>query len=105
MSMREIECSECGRPFEYERGEGFGYCPFCEFDQVEVPDVKKFKITIEEMVIQDFEIYAESMEEAMEIAEEKYNEGTIVLEPGNLVAKQMCGTDPDTGDCTEWTEF
>ena len=67
--------------------------------------MKKFKITIEEMFSDQFEIEAETMEEAMEIAEEQYKEGFLVLEPGNLVAKQMCGEDPDTGDCTEWTEF
>lgn len=67
--------------------------------------MKKFRITIEEIVSEQFEIEAETLEEAMEIAEEEYNEGLLVLEPGTLVAKQMAGTDPDTGDCTEWTEF
>lgn len=67
--------------------------------------MKKFKIVIEEMVSEEFEIEAETLEEAMEIAEEQYNNGTIVLEPGNLVAKQMMAEDVDTGECTEWTEF
>ena len=67
--------------------------------------MKKFKIVIEEMVSEEFEIEAETLEEAMEIAEEQYNNGTIVLEPGNLVAKQMMVEDVDTGECTEWTEF
>ncbi len=67
--------------------------------------MKKYIIAIEEMISEQFEIEADTLEEAMEIAEEQYNKGILVLEPGNLVAKQMCGTDPDTGDCTEWTEF
>lgn len=67
--------------------------------------MKKFIITIEEMVSEDFEIEAETMEEAMEIAEERYNNGDIMLEPGNLVAKQMMGYDEEEDECTEWTEF
>lgn len=67
--------------------------------------MKKYIIAIEEMISEQFEIEADTLEEAMEIAEEQYNKGILVLEPGNLVSKQMCGTDPDTGDCTEWTEF
>jgi hypothetical protein len=67
--------------------------------------MKKFTITIEEMVSEDFEIEAETMEEAMDIAEEMYNNGDIVLEPGNLVSKQMMGEDTETGECTEWSEF
>ena len=50
---------------------------------------KKFIVTIEEMVSEDFEIIAENEEKAEKIATEKYNNGEFVLEPGNLVAKQM----------------
>ena len=67
--------------------------------------MKKFTITIEEMVSEDFVIEAETMEEAMEIAEECYHSGEIMLQPGNLVCKQMMGMDNETGECTEWTEF
>lgn len=66
---------------------------------------KKFRVTIEEMVSQDFEIEAETMEEAMRIAEERYHSGDIVLEPGNLVCTQIMSEDMATGDCTEWTEI
>lgn len=66
--------------------------------------MQKFKITIEEIVSQEFEIEAGSLEEAMELAEEQYNDGKLVLEPGNLVSKQMMGEDED-GYCTEWCEF
>ena len=69
-----------------------------------VNKMQKFKITIEETVSQDFEIEATSLEEAMDIAEQQYNDGKLVLEPGNLVCKQMQGIDED-GYCTEWCEF
>ncbi len=64
----------------------------------------KFIVTIEEMVSEDFEVEAESAEEAMYIAEEKYKKCEFVLEPGRLVAKQMAIMFPDS-EVTEWTEF
>ena len=67
--------------------------------------MKIFKITIEETVSETFDIEAETMEEAMEIAEENYNNGDLVLEPGNLVAKQMMAEDEENNEATEWIEF
>ena len=64
----------------------------------------KYKVCIEETVSEEFEVEAETPEQALEIAEEKYNNCEFVLEPGNLVAKQMCITFPED-ECTEWTEF
>lgn len=64
----------------------------------------KYKVCIEETVSQEFSVEAETADEALEIAEEKYNNCEFVLEPGNLVSKQMCITSPE-GECTEWTEF
>ena len=66
--------------------------------------MKKYVVTIEEAISQDFEIEAETSEDAMKIAEEKYNSGEFVLEPGNLSAKQMAITSPDD-EVTEWSEF
>lgn len=66
--------------------------------------MKKIKVTIEEHVSQTFEVEANDIEEAMEIAEEKYNNGEFVLEPGELTAKLMMADDGN-GDCTEWVEF
>lgn len=64
----------------------------------------KYIITIEEMVSEDFEVEAESAEEAMDIAEEKYKKCEFVLEPGNLTFKQMAVISPEN-ETTEWTEF
>ena len=41
----------------------------------------KFLVNIEEVVCETFEIEAESHEEALEVAREKYDSGEIVLEP------------------------
>lgn len=62
-------------------------------------------VTIEELISQAFKINANSMEEAMHIAKEKYNKGEFVLDPGILVAKQMQVENEDGKEKTEWTEF
>ena len=67
--------------------------------------MKKFIITIEEHISQAFEIEANDMEEAMELAEKKYHDSDIVLEMAEVNAKLMMAEDELTGECTEWTEF
>lgn len=64
----------------------------------------KYTVTIEEMVSQDFEVYANDIDEALDIAEKKYNDGELVLAHGNLVCKQISATD-NNGDCVDWYEF
>ena len=66
--------------------------------------MKKFTITIEEIISERFYIEAETAEEAMEIAKQKYQDGDFVLEPGNLIAKQMGVASPE-GIMSEWVEF
>ena len=56
------------------------------------------------MISQDFEVEAEDVEKAMQIAQKKYKNGEFVLAPGNLVCKQMAITKPNE-DVTEWVEF
>lgn len=65
----------------------------------------KYIITIEEMVSQAFTVDAANMEEAMELAEQKYNNSEFILSPGNLVAKQMSGHCLETDEATDWVEF
>lgn len=66
--------------------------------------MKRFVVTIEEHISQAFEVEANDIEEAMEIAEESYNNGGFVLEPGEVTAKLIMADDGN-GDCTDWTEF
>lgn len=63
----------------------------------------KFTVSIEETIVQDFEIEAESLDEAMEIAEKKYKAGEIVLEPGEPQFRQMSANDGN--HYTDWREF
>ena len=65
--------------------------------------MKKFRIAIEETVGQEFDIFAENAEQAMLIAEKKYNNCDIMLEPGELKFKQMAIVSPEK-EITEWIE-
>ena len=62
------------------------------------------KVTIEEHISQTFEIEADTIEEAMQTAEQKYNDGEFVLENSCVTARLM-SADDGNGDCTEWIEF
>lgn len=66
--------------------------------------MKKFIIAIEETLVQEFEVIADTAENAMEIVEEQYNNGTLVLSPGEAQFKQMAIVKPED-EATEWCKF
>ncbi len=66
--------------------------------------MKKYFITIEETTSQVFEINANSLEQAKDLAIEKYNAGEFVLTPGELLDKKIQVSDNDK-DLTVWEEF
>lgn len=63
----------------------------------------KITVTIEEHIIQDFEVEADTLEEAMQIAEDKYRSGEFVLENPCVTAKLMMAE--NNYEATEWEEF
>ncbi len=65
----------------------------------------KYKIIIEEMVSQEFQIEAKDIETALETAEENYRKGEWVLDPGNLICKQICAESHNGKDAVDWYEF
>lgn len=67
--------------------------------------MKKIKVTIEEHISETFEIEAEDIGEAMQIAEERYYSGEYVLGSEASVTARLMSADDGNGDCTEWTEF
>lgn len=64
----------------------------------------KYTITIEEICTKDFDIEADSAEEAYETAEQKYKSGEFVLDPGECQFRQIAVTAPND-EATEWKEF
>ncbi len=64
----------------------------------------KYTTTIEETVAKDFEIEANSADEAYETAEQKHKDGEFVLDPGDCQFKQIAITAPSSRTA-EWREF
>jgi len=67
--------------------------------------MKKFEVTIEEVISQTFELQAENLEQAIDLAMEKYGNGEFVLEPGELESKTMMVKDTETEEETNWFDF
>lgn len=49
----------------------------------------KYSVSIEETVVGNYEVDANSKEEALEIAKEKYYNCEFVNEPGDLIGKRI----------------
>ena len=64
----------------------------------------KYTITIEETVAKDFEVEANSADEAYETVERKCKSSEFVLDPGDRQFKQIAITNP-SNESTEWREF
>lgn len=64
----------------------------------------KYTIAIEETVVEEFEIEANDLVEALNIASEKYHKKEIVLCPGEMQFKRMAVVNPYC-ETTEWIEF
>ena len=68
-------------------------------------NLRKFTVTIQETVYDDFTVYAENLEKAQLIAERKYNNAEFVLEPGNLIEKKINVRDELAAEESGWNEF
>ena len=66
--------------------------------------MKKYIVAIEEVLVKEFEVSAETREAAMRIAAEKYKNEIFVLTPGEVQSKRMAILEPMDGT-TEWCEF
>ena len=73
--------------------------------KVKFEEPKVFKITIEEHISESFEIEAIDIEEAMQLAEERYQKGEYVLDGEANVSARLMSAEDDNGDFTEWVEF
>ena len=66
--------------------------------------MKKFAIAIEETIAAEFEVEADTAQEALFIAKEKYENGEFVLSPGEVQSKQLSIVRP-CNETSEWVEF
>lgn len=64
----------------------------------------KITVTIEEHISQAFEVEANTIEEAIQIAEQKYYDGEFVVDAFNAPNAKLMMAD-DGEHCTEWEEF
>lgn len=64
----------------------------------------KITVTIEEHISQAFEVEANTLEEAMQIAEQKYYNGEFVVDSFNAPNAKLMMAD-DGQYQTEWEEF
>ena len=67
--------------------------------------MKKFIVVFEELVADEFPIWAKNKEEAFAIAEERYHKGKIVLEPGEVHHRRMGIQKDDGSEEYDWLEF
>ena len=65
----------------------------------------KYDVTFEERVVQTFEIESDSLEAAMETATQKYKNGELVVENGEVHSTVVCATSKETDETTAWTEI
>ena len=63
----------------------------------------KYTIAIEETVVEEFEVIAETEKEALEIAHKKYKNKEFMLEPGEVQYAQMAIVKPYKEEL-EWIE-
>jgi hypothetical protein len=61
----------------------------------------KFKVAIEETVVQKFEVEADTAEKALDIAREKYRNNEFVVENGECQNTIMAVVEP-LNQSTEW---
>lgn len=64
-----------------------------------------YKVKIEETVCGEFEVEADSKEEALDIAVDNYNCCEFVLEPGDLTDKRMLISDENGNPLIDLEEF
>ena len=66
--------------------------------------MKEFTIAIEETVVQEFRVMAESAEDAIELTEKQYKNGELILESGEVQFRQMAVVSL-CEEATEWIEI
>ena len=66
--------------------------------------MKKYVVTIEEVVSEEFVLEADSLD-AIEKTIANYNEGSFVLEPGNLIETNILIKNEENNESSDWFEL
>jgi len=66
---------------------------------------KRYTVTIEEHITQEFSVEARDICHAAQTAVERYNQGVLVVQPSAPNARLVMARDDETGEMTEWKEF
>ena len=67
--------------------------------------MSEYQIVIEETVVDDFTVEANSPEEAQSIAEQMYHDGRIVLESGEVQEKRIAVNGTDCENIIDFHQF
>lgn len=71
--------------------------------------MKKYKVVIEETLVDTFEVLAGSIDEARKVAIQKYKDSELVLEPGECQHRQLAVLPSEKeikkGAEPQWIEF
>lgn len=62
-------------------------------------------VTVEEHISGKFTVNARSVKAAMEMVEDGFNRGDMVIEPAPPTARMMMARDTATGETTKWVDF
>jgi len=66
---------------------------------------KRYTVTIEEHITQEFSVEARDICYAAQTAVEQYSQGVLVVQPSAPNARLVMARDDETGEMTEWKEF
>ena len=69
------------------------------------PMLRKYTVTIEEQIVQEFPLEAYDLSHALETAEAAYNQGELVVQPSAPPTRLIRARPKNPGNTTGWREF
>ena len=67
--------------------------------------LRKYTVTIEEQIVQEFPVEAYDLSHALETAQAAYKQGKFVILPSALITRLIMARHNKTGKTTGWREF
>ena len=69
------------------------------------PMLRKYTVTIEEQIVQEFPVEAYDLSHALETAEAAYKQGKLVVQPSAPTTRLIMARHNKTGKSTGWRDF